>query len=496
MNKSTNNLKLNGITALMNRLTVVISGLVLPKLFINAYGSQMNGLISTVTQYLSLITFLDMGVGAVVQAALYKPLASNNTLEISRFIVSSKQYFRRIAISLLFYIVFLFFYLPSTISEDINTKTVILMILVISITFFSQYYFGIVNQLLITADQRGYVNEIIQIVTVILNTLFSIILVKLNYDIIFVKFVTALVFFIRPVFLYLYVKKYYKIDYDIEVNENILPQKWNGMAQHIAYTVQNSTDIIILSLFSTLENISVYSVYFNIVQGIKMILSSLANGIRPFFGNLLAKNDKLLLEYFNRVEWLIHNLVVLLFGLTSILVTPFVFLYTAGITDVNYYQPLFGKLLTFAYAVFCMRLPYQMIILSAGHFKETQLSSIIEVIINIIISVILVLKYGLVGVAIGTLLSMLYRTLYLLYYLKHNIIKRKIIHFIKITSVDILNIFIFGIFNNLYKFEVLNVKDWIVNAVVQGIVLLTIQLISNLIFYRENVILILKNKLI
>ncbi|NLA84082.1 MAG: sugar isomerase, partial [Clostridiales bacterium] len=55
--------------------------------------------------------------------------------------------------------------------------------------------------------------------------------------------------------------------------------------------------------------------------------------------------------------------------------------------------------------------------LAAGHYKQTQMSAIIEMLLNIIISIALVFRWGLVGVAIGTFIAMAYRTCYLALYL-------------------------------------------------------------------------------
>ena len=66
---------------------------------------------------------------------------------------------------------------------------------------------------------------------------------------------------------------------------------------------------------------------------------------------------------------------------------------------------------------YCLRLPYNAMVFAAGHYKQTQLSAIIEAVINIVVSVVLVSKWGLVGVAIGTFAAMTYRTLYLVLYL-------------------------------------------------------------------------------
>ena len=54
---------------------------------------------------------------------------------------------------------------------------------------------------------------------------------------------------------------------------------------------------------------------------------------------------------------------------------------------------------------------------SAGHFKQTQNSAIIEAIINILISIIFVKLFGLVGVSIAATVAMIYRTSYFVLYL-------------------------------------------------------------------------------
>ena len=47
----------------------------------------------------------------------------------------------------------------------------------------------------------------------------------------------------------IYVNNKYNIDYNIVYEEEPIKQKWNGIAQHIAYYVTNNTDTIVLSFF-------------------------------------------------------------------------------------------------------------------------------------------------------------------------------------------------------------------------------------------------------
>ena len=65
-------LYLNTLTSLVFQVTTVICGFILPRLILKHYGSEVNGIISSINQFLVLISFLDLGVGSVVQSSLYK----------------------------------------------------------------------------------------------------------------------------------------------------------------------------------------------------------------------------------------------------------------------------------------------------------------------------------------------------------------------------------------------------------------------------------------
>ena len=69
----------------------------MPRLILKTYGSEVNGLINSISQFLAVISFLEMGVGAVVQSSLYKPLAERNDEEISKIVSSANKFFSKIA---------------------------------------------------------------------------------------------------------------------------------------------------------------------------------------------------------------------------------------------------------------------------------------------------------------------------------------------------------------------------------------------------------------
>lgn len=481
---------MNSIMSIVNRIAILISGMILPRFILQYYGSGTNGLVSSINQFLTVITFLDLGVGSVVQSALYKPLVDNDNNKISMVLSDAKNYFRRIAYILLVYIIGLVIFYPLMINESVDFLSTAFLIIALSISTFAQYYFGIVNELLLNADQKSFIQLETEIVVVVLNLIISIVLIVNGFSIQVVKLMSGLIYLIRPMYLTYYVNKHYDIDEDIEVVGNPLPQKWYGVGQHVAYSVQNSTDIVVLTIFSSLNNVSIYSVYYMVVQGIQLVISSLTVGLQSFFGNLLANNEiSLLNSYFSKMEWLIHTAVTFLYGMTAVLIVPFVMLYTSGVNDVNYYVPVFAVFLVLARTLYSLRTPYQSLVFSANHYKQTQMSSYIEAGLNIILSLILVNYLGLVGVAIGTAVAMAYRLFYLIVYLSQNILYRPVKIFIKQIFVDIL--MFSGIFSIGYLVQsyvpVTSVANWLIVAVLLGVIALIVELIINYLFYRQNI---------
>lgn len=430
-------LLLNTGAGILKQLVTVICGFILPRYMLLYYGSSVNGLISSITHFLSFISLLDMGVGAVVQANLYKPLADKNDEQISLIIKSSERFFRRLAYIFIAYIIVLCFIFPAMV--EFGAWYTISLLVIISISTLAQYLFGMTYQLLLNADQRSYVQLALAIGTVILNTLFAIALMKMGASVHTVKLMTAVVFILRPLGQMAYVHKHYNIDKNIKLVGEPIKQKWNGFSQHTAAVICQNIDVVVLTLFSSLKNVSIYSVYYNVTGGVEQIIMTAATGLEALFGNMIANGEKeKLLKTFDAVEWVVHTGVTFVFTVAAITIVPFISVYTRGITDANYIAPLFGVLLVAAYGAECLRIPYFRVIKAAGHFKETQNGAFISAGLNVVITVALVFKFGLVGVAIGTLMAMLYHTCYFVWYLRKNILNRSAKYFIKYAVTDML----------------------------------------------------------
>lgn len=482
-------LKKNTISSIILQITTVVCGFIIPRMILGAFGSNMNGLVNSISQFLSVITFLEFGVGTVVQSTLYKPLASNDKVEISKIMVSAQKFFNILALILLIYILVLMGVYPFFVVDKFDYLYTAAMLFVLSFGLVIQYYYGITNRLLLTADQCGYISNNIFTVTIIINAIACWLLITCGASLLLVKFISSLIFVVRPIALMMYVKRHYDIDYHVKYESEPIKQKWNGVAQHIAAVVMESTDLIVLTIFSTLANVSIYSIYNIVILGVKQLFLSTVTGIQSLLGELIAKQEKEKLKnYFSWIEWSIHTGSTYVFSLTLILIVPFIEVYTKGITDANYIQPSFAFFMILAHAFHCFRLPYNIMILAAGHFKQTQMCYIYAALLNIVISIVCVNKLGLVGVAIGTLVALAYQIIWMVLYNAKYLITRPLTHFVKQIFVDCLSISLALMLSRYFSLQSTTYFSWFILAIQQALVFGVIVFALNCVFYKNKIL--------
>lgn len=483
----------NTATSLLLQLVTVICGFITPRLFLSEYGSEVNGLVQSITQFLGVVSLLELGVGQVIQSALYKPIAKNDLSSINSVLSSGNKFFKRIAFILAIYIIVLIAVYPFISNNDFGWLYTATLILAIGIGSFAQYYFGIIDRIFLNADQKGYVHYTAQIITLILNTISCVILIKQGVSIQVVKLVTSLIFLVRPFVLRIYVNKKYNVKRNVNYTDEPIKQKWNGIAQHVAGFIFNGTDNIILTLFSTLSNVSIYSVYHLVVYGVHQIYQSATAGLHSMIGNLWAKKDvDKLNNIFGIIETSLHFSTVFLFTCTGVLMLPFVRVYTDGVNDANYVQPLFSVLIVLAHGVQCIKTTYNMLILGAGHYKQVQKCHIITAVLNVLISVATVYWLGIVGVAVGTLIAATYQMIWMAWYDSKNIIKWPFKSFVKQILVDILTISLIVAGTSWIHLGGVNYFSWFIMAIPVIIIAALICIAMALLFYRKKVFSLLK----
>lgn len=488
--------KLNIIFSLLSQGVTLICGLIVPGIMIGAFGSEIYGATASIAQFLGFITLLEGGIGGLARSALYKPLAEGDMEKISAITSEVRHFFKVLGLVFSGYVLILsigYKYISGF--EALDWISTAMLVIVISISTFGQYFIGASYGMLLSANQKSYIVSILGITTTIINACLVVILVSNNCDIIIVKLVSSLIFFIRPVVLAIIVKKTFKLEKSTS-NTRYLDQKGTALGQHLAFFLHSNTDVTILTLFANLVLVSVYSVYNMVISHIQSFTGSFTAGMEAVLGELHAKNERdELNKTFNRYETLISIVSLILFSTTAVLIVPFIKIYTANFTDADYIQPLFSLLLTISSLLHCLRMPYHAITIAAGKFKETKWAAYGEAIVNILVSIILVSNLGLVGVAIGTIAATLFRFLFYVYYLSKEVLFRSAWIFLKrqITNiVTFIAVYLLSSFAISY-FDISNYGTWAICGFITVAIAAIITITTNIIFHRKETVSVFKS---
>lgn len=478
----------NIVTNLLLQIVIIVYGFIVPKIIISKFGSEVNGLIASITQFLAYITLFESGFGPIIKAAFYRPIAKKDETEIASILMAAEKIFRKISYILVCYIIVLCIAFPLIIDSKFDALFTIPLIVIIGISTFAEYFFGMTYRLFLQSKQKTYIVSTIQISTYVLSIAIIIIFARIGASIQVIKLASGLVFALRPLIQNYYVKKKYKINFSEADSNYRFKQKWDALAQHIASVIHSNTDIVVLTLFSTLSEVSVYSVYYLIVSGTRKIAQSFSLGLDASFGDMIAKKEKTnLRQRFSTYELFYSATTTIVFSTAIILANQFIAVYTKGIDDVDYIRPLFGCLLVISEYIWAIRQPYNELTKAAGHFKETRKGALVECISNILISIVLVGRFGIVGVAIGTIVAMTIRTIEFVYHVNKYILKRSIWESAKkILLVTIETIIIVLLCNFLPYRENTDYLNWGINALMTFLVASIVVLSFNCIFFRKE----------
>lgn len=405
--------KRNIAATLANQLISTLCGILVPRVMIAAFGSAIYGATTSIAQFLSYISLLEGGIGRVARGALYPPLAQGDGAGVSRVYHALRRFFGGVGLAFLGYtLVLSVTYHQIARIGELSRAYTFALVWATSLSTLAKYLWGLPNITLLNADQRQYVTNTVILVTTAANVLLIAGLTRMGCGVVTVKLGSSLIFVLRPLILSIYVRRHYDLP-QMPREKNVLPQKWTGLGQHLAYTVHANTDVMILTLCADLSLVSVYSVYHLIISSVRGIAASFAGGMEAVFGELIAKGERDKLRRTCRnYQALLSFVSMILFGVTGSLILPFVRLYTAGISDADYIRPGFAMLLLLAEALGCLALPWAALPIAANRLKQTKWGAYGEAALNLGLSLLLARRDPLMGVALGTLVSVTAKSLY------------------------------------------------------------------------------------
>lgn len=465
-----------------------ITNIILPPLIISKYGSVINGLVSTIKQIINYVQLVGAGISESTVVSLYKPLDEQNNKKVSAIYNASRKTFNKSGVIFSIISILIAFIYPIFISESLEYSFIVKIVIILSFAGVSEFFAIGKYRTLLIADQRMYVVNIAQIIGALASTILTIIMINMNCSIVIVQLVATVAYICRIFILYIYIHKNYKyLDKQEEPDFTAVSKRKAATLHQVAGLIIFGSQTIFIANFCGLSEASVYSVYNLVFTGINTILSTISSAMLAGMGSLMAtNNDERVKKVYNLYEFGYYVLVFTVYITAFIMITPFIKIYTNGITDANYIRPELVILFTVMGLLNCLRTPGATMINAKGHYGETKNRALIEMGICIVGQAIFVHKFGIIGVLIGTILAYLYRTLDVIIYSNKKVLNNKVTKTFCRIAVNIVLMCLIVIFVKI-NFEINNFVIWIIYSIITVIIAFIITSIANIIFDKEAV---------
>lgn len=484
---------LSATFGIIQQLLTLTFGLIVPRLFIRTFGSEMNGLLSSIANIYSYLALVEAGVGTAAIQALYGPIGRDDKKSINQIMTAVASYYNKAGFVYLLGVIAISILYPLTVPTTVPRTTVFLVAILSGTGGVINFWVHGKYTVLLQAEGKKYLMSIMVMVIYVVQNFMKIYMLNMGYDVIAIHVGYFVISLCQMSFFFFYIKKNYRWLYLKEVpNKEALSQSSAVFVQQITGMLCSNTDVLVLTYFARdLKAVSVYTVYLMIYSTIEKLFST-------FFGSfhyLLGQKYNTDPVGYMRLHRIYENISMTgsfaLYTIAFLLTTPFIRIYTAGITDIQYVDKYLPFLFTLMHLMCSSREACARIINFAGHFKQMQWRTILETSINIISSIILVSYLGIYGVLLGTLISFVYRMNDVILYANKHLLKRSSWNTYKPW---LINLAAFGLISFGFSFVDLTADSFIqffLTAVPVGITVCIVYFVVLLLVSRESVSMLL-----
>ncbi len=367
---------LNAISALAMTLVNGLLGIVSTRFIIQVFGSDFNGLNSTANQIVNVLLLLEGGFTVASNVALFAPLGREDFGQVNGILRATRRKFRKIGLLFLAAGLLVAGGYTVAVNSELPPELIFTVLWMTVLPAAANLYFATTYRVLLQAQQREYVTNCISALTIGLGHIVNILLITCGGQMWMVRLVTMLFSLLSSLLIVLYVRRHNKfLDFNVPEQGALIKGTNDVLVQKITGVVYNSAPIIFLSVFPGGGTVlaSIYAAYNNVFTMIKSLLHAVIDAPRLGMGQLLTerKRDEVW-PVFAQYELLAFMAVSVLLSTTYAMILSFISLYTAGIADANYVDPMIAVLMTMITLIEMIHIPSGHLLNMAGLFRVSR----------------------------------------------------------------------------------------------------------------------------
>lgn len=399
----------NAVTAITNKIALLVLTFLSRKLFIKYIGIQYLGINGLFSNVLTLLCMADLGIGIAMNVSLYKPIADNDYRKISALLNYFKSIYRMIALAVTVIGVGLVPFLKYLVNMDATIPYLYVYYLVFVFKNTVSYLL-VYKSSLLRADQKTYVINRIEILTNFTKIACQLLVVWLLKSYFAYIILDVIAIAVQNIVVSVITDKQYtfldsKEKLEDSEKKNLFTDISSVFLYKIAWSLLNGTDNILMSILVGTVYVGLYSNYFTITNTLETLIALLFNSLTASIGNLVATSgSEKRYSTFKTMQmtsfWLCGNVTI---GVLY-LIQDFIGLWV-GVEYQLDKLTVIAIVLNIFFST-CMR-PVWTFREGTGMYKQIRYIMFVTALVNLVLSIILGKLLGISGILFATSISKL-----------------------------------------------------------------------------------------
>ena len=482
-----NRIKYNLLSGILYQIVLIALSFILPRLYLENFGSEVNGVLSTVKQIFVYMLLLESGIGLATTQALYKPVAEKDHNKVSSVISATNIYYRKIGIIYLAVVLLIAFVYAYIIPTSIDSEVLFGIIILTALPVLFSYFLQAKYRILLEVDGRKYVITNSETILQLLSNIGKILVLLLTDSLLLIQLVYCSLSLLQLLYVYVHAKRRYDwLDVKAKPDFEAISQRKSVLVHQVSGMVFNNTDILLLSFLCDFKVVSVYTIYNIFFSQVQTFITSVISGFSFALGQMFHTDRDKFIRVYNVYETVYIMATFIIYTLMAVFLLPLIQIYTQGIEDANYTNSYLIILFVIMNLLSNGKLPSNHVLEYSGKFEETRSHAIWEMTINIVVSVVSIIKWGICGAILGTIVALLYRGTMMIYYSNKKVLERGVFHTYKHWIANgAVFLFVMLIFF-VDSFSGLSFVSLLVKGIIHSLWIVPLYLVVNIICFKDT----------
>lgn len=477
----------NIVISVISFVVTLILTFILRKIMVLNIGYEYIGLNVFLTSIIGFLSLGELGVSQAITYSLYKPLSEKNNLKIAQIIVLFKKVYYRIG-TIIFGLSLLFMCVIKRFIEDTKITNIPIYFFIYVLMTISSYYLCY-RDILINADQKGYLLKRINILFTILNKVLQILILVYTKSYFYWLLTCFLITIINYLYNNYYVKRLYK-DIDLKkynnhkikellsLNPGILKNAYATFVYKLSLFITYKTDDILITNLVGIAVLGKYSNYVLVISLVGNFIAGIFWSLNSIVGNYIVENsDDNSYKMWKNLNFISIYIATVIGFSIYINIKDFLILWIGKETILDN-SILYILLINFYIRI--IREPLELFKNGFGIFDGTKKIVVFEAFLNLIISYYLGKVYGILGIILGTLISYLLGCFWFIPYITFKKgFKKSQFHYYKVYLSDIF-ISIISIIISKFILNKLQINNFILSCMSSFLIINFIYLALNI----------------